>query len=264
MTQTSQRVRPVGQLLRHWRERRRLSQLELALQAEISTRHLSFVETGRSTPSREMVIRLAEQLAVPLRERNQLLMAAGYAPVYTENSLESPALSVVREAVRQVLVGYEPYPAVVLDRGWNVVDANASIAVLAEGVDPRLLAPPMNVLRASLHPDGMAPRIVNLAQWREHLLERLRRQVAMTGDEELTALHEEVLDYPCPQRAEPEPAGGGAIAVPLRLRHGDRELSFISTVTTFGTPMDVTVAEMTIESFLPADAATVDFLRSIH
>lgn len=263
MTQTSQRQRPVGQLLRYWRESRRLSQLELAIQAEISTRHLSFVETGRSTPSREMVIRLADHLNVPLRERNQLLMAAGYAPVYTENSMESPALSVVRAAVHQVLIGHEPYPSLALDRGWNMVDANASIAILAEGVAPELLAPPMNVLRASLHPDGMAPRIVNLAEWRDHLLGRLRRQVAITADEELAALYQEVREYPGPDSGSAPDSPGGDIAVPLRLRHGDRELAFISTVTTFGTPLDVTVAEMTIESFLPADAATVAALQSL-
>jgi transcriptional regulator with XRE-family HTH domain len=252
----------VGQLLRQWRQSRRLSQLELALQAEISTRHLSFVETGRSTPSREMVIRLAEQLDVPLRERNHLLMAAGYAPVYTENAMESPALSVLRTAVHQVLIGHEPYPAVALDRGWNAIDANASIAVLAEGVAPELLAPPMNVLRASLHPNGMAPRIVNLDEWCQHLFRRLHRQVAMTGDEELAALYEEVRAY-CPRAADPVPGtpAGGDIAVPLRLRHGGRELAFISTVTTFGTPLDVTVAEMTIESFLPANAETVAALQ---
>lgn len=261
MTGTNNRSSPVGQLLRHWRHTSRLSQLELAGQAEISTRHLSFVETGRSTPSRDMVIRLAEHLSVPLRERNHLLMAAGYAPVYTENTLESPALTLVRATVHKVLVGHEPYPAVAVDRGWNMFDANASVAVLAEGVAPELLDPPMNVLRASLHPDGMASRIVNLAEWREHLFRRLHRQIAMTGDEELSALYEELRGYPGGGDCAPGAPTGVDIAVPLRLRHARGELAFISTVTTFGTPLDVTVAEMTIESFLPANAETVAALQ---
>jgi transcriptional regulator with XRE-family HTH domain len=250
-------------MLRQWRANRRLSQLELAIRAEISTRHLSFVETGRSAPSREMVIRLAEHLDVPLRERNQLLVAAGYAPVYTESSLRSPALSVVCDAVHKILVGHEPYPAVALDRRWDMVDANASIALLAEGVAPELLAPPMNVLRASLHPDGMAPRIINLAEWREHLLTRLHRQIALTGDADLTELYAEISSYPGGGNPPPRDVGDAVgIACPLRLRHGDQELTFISTVTTFGTPLDVTVAELTIESFLPADAQTVAVLQS--
>lgn len=258
--QNSPRQRPVGQMLRQWRERLRLSQLDLAGRAEISTRHLSFVETGRSMPSREMVVRLAEHLNVPLRERNQLLVAAGYAPVYTENALDSPALSVLREAVHSVLVGHEPYPAVALDRRWNMVDANAGIAVLAEGVDPDLLTAPANVIRATLHPAGMAPRILNLGQWREHLLGRLQRQLAITQDDELAELYDEVRGYPGDDR--PAPVDSGEVACPLRVRHGDRELTFISTVTTFGTPLDITVSELTIESFLPANAETVEVLRS--
>lgn len=257
MTTTAQRHQPVGKLLRQWRDTRRLSQLELANQVEISTRHLSFVETGRSAPSRDMVIRLAEHLEVPLRERNHLLMAAGFAPVYPENSLTSPALSTVRSAVHQVLVGLEPYPAVALDRCWNVLEANAGIALLAEGVAPELLAPPMNVMRASLHPDGLAPRIINLGEWRGHLLSRLRRQIAVTADKELTVLYDEVSSYPgAGSGTATPPASAGDIAVPLRILLGGRELAFISTVTMFGTPLDVTVAELTIETFLPADAAT--------
>lgn len=255
----------VGALLRQWRERRRLSQLALALQAEISTRHLSFVETGRSLPSREMVLHLAEQLALPLRERNHLLLAAGYAPVYTERALDAPPLAAVRAAVRQVLAGHEPYPAVVVDRGWNLVEANASLALFIDGVAPALLAPPVNVLRVSLHPDGMASRIINLGEWRAHLLSRLRHQIALTADPALADLAAELRAYPC---AQPEPEveipGPGAIAVPLRIRHGDRELAFLSIVATFGTPLDITVAELAIESFFPADAETATALHTLH
>ncbi len=254
--------RPVGALVRQWRERRRLSQLDLALEAEISARHLSFVETGRSRPSREMVLHLAEQLDVPLRERNGLLLAAGYAPVYAETALDAPRMAAVRAAVRQVLTGHEPYPAVVVDRAWTLVAANAGVALLTEGVAPELLAPPANALRVSLHPDGMAPRIVNLGEWRAHLLGRLRRQVALTADPALAQLYDELRAYPCDQpEPEVEVPGPGDIVVPLRLRHGGRELAFFSTVATFGTPLDVTVAELAIESFFPADPATAAVLR---
>jgi transcriptional regulator with XRE-family HTH domain len=249
--------RPVGELLRQWREHRRLSQLELSIQADISTRHLSFVETGRSVPSRDMVLHLAEELDLPLRERNRLLLAAGYAPVYAETALDAPKMSAIRTAVRQVLTAHEPYPAVVVDRRWDMVDANATIPLLLSGVAPALLAPPVNVLRVSLHPDGMAPRIVNLGEWRAHLLGRLRRQVTLTADPDLSSLYGELRDYPCDQ---PEPEvdlpGPGDVVVPLRIRLGDAELSFFSTVATFGTPLDITVAELAIESFFPADEAT--------
>jgi transcriptional regulator with XRE-family HTH domain len=255
--------RPVGELVRHWREHRRMSQLELAVQAEISTRHLSFVETGRSRPSREMILRLAEPLDLPLRERNQLLLAAGYAPVYAETALDSPRLAAVRAAVRQVLTAHEPYPAAVVDRGWNLVDANAGTALFTDGVARALLASPANVLRVSLHPDGMAPRIANLGEWRAHLLGRLRRQVALTADPALAHLYDELRAYPCDQpEPEIELPGPGDIVVPLRIRHGDRELSFFSTVATFGTPLDVTIAELTIESFFPADTDTASLLRN--
>jgi len=258
-----QRQQPVGALMRQWRERRRLSQLDLALAAEISTRHLSFVETGRSTPSRAMVLHLAEQLDVPLRERNGLLLAAGYAPVYAETALDAPPMAAVRAAVRQVLTGHEPYPAVVVDRAWTLVDANAGLALLTEGVAPALLAPPANALRVSLHPHGMAPRIVNLGAWRAHLLGRLRRQVAHTADPALGQLYDELRAYPCDQPApEVEAPGPGDIVVPLRLRHGGRDLAFFSTVATFGTPLDVTVAELAIEAFFPADPATAAVLHN--
>ena len=250
----------VGPLLRDWRRRRRLSQLDLALDAGVSARHLSFVETGRSRPSREMVMHLAEQLEVPLRDRNGMLLAAGYAPAYRERTLDDPEMKPVREALDLVLKGHEPYPAVVVDRGWNMVAANTSVGALLEGVAPELLAPPVNVLRLSLHPGGMAPRILNLGEWRAHLLERLERQVALTGDEALAALHEELSAYPGPADSREEPRTH-EIAVPLRLRAGDAELSFVSTIATFGTAVDITLAELSIESYFPADAATADALR---
>jgi transcriptional regulator with XRE-family HTH domain len=256
---------PVGELVRQWRERRRLSQLELALDAEISTRHLSFVETGRSQPSRAMVLRVAEQLDLPLRERNHLLVAAGYAPVYPETALDAPPMAAVRAAVRQVLTGHEPYPAVVVDRAWNLVDATASLALFTAGIAPALLAPPANVLRASLHPDGLASRIVNLGEWRAHLLGRLRRQIAYTADPALAALYDELRAYPCNQpEPEIELPGPGDIVVPLHLRHGDRVLAFFGIVATFGTPLDITVAELAIEAFYPADPETAAFLRDSH
>jgi transcriptional regulator with XRE-family HTH domain len=256
--------RPVGELLRQWRERRRLSQLELSIQAEISTRHLSFVETGRSAPSRDMVLHLAEHLDLPLRERNHLLLAAGYAPVYGENPLDSPQLAAVRTAVRQLLTSHEPYPAAVVDRAWNLVDANASLTLFTAGAAPELLAPPANVLRVSLHPGGLAPRIVNLGEWRAHLLGRLHRQVSMTADPALSELYDELRGYPCDLPVpEVELPGPGDVVVPLRIRHEGRELAFFSTVATFGTPLDVTVAELVIESFFPANAETVAALGNL-
>ncbi|APU15809.1 MULTISPECIES: helix-turn-helix transcriptional regulator [Actinoalloteichus] len=257
-------ARPVGPLLRSWRERRRWSQLELSNQAEVSTRHLSFMETGRANPSREMVLRLAEHLDVPLRDRNGLLLAAGHAPVYTESELGSTRLETVRAAVAKVLAAYEPYPAVLVDRSWNIVDGNAGVSLLTAGAAPELLAAPANALRISLHPDGMAPRIVNLGQWRRHLLDRVSRQVANGGDPELRALHTELTGYPAPPRpAESDPdIELGDLAVPLRLRHDDGVLSFISTVTTFGAPLDVTMDELAVEAFLPADDETAAALRA--
>jgi transcriptional regulator with XRE-family HTH domain len=262
-TITRHAERPVGVLLRRWREQRRLTQLELSIQADISTRHLSFVETGRSRPSRELLLHLAEELDLPLRERNHLLLAGGFAPAYAETRLDAEPMSAVLAAVRKVLAGHEPYPAVVVDRAWNLVDANASaMAILTEGIAPELQAPPANVLRVSLHPDGLAPRIANLGEWRAHLLGRLRRQVAITADPGLEALLEELRGYPC---AQPEPEvelpGPGDFLLRLRLRHRGGELAFFSTVATFGTPLDVTVAELAIESFFPADQATAAVLQ---
>ncbi len=263
MTLAQPLQRPVGALLRQWRERRRLSQLDLALQADVSTRHLSFVETGRSVPSRAMVLHLAEQLDLPLRERNQLLLAAGYAPVYSETALASASMAAIRAAVHQVLAGHEPYPALVVDRDWTLVDANASVALLTEGVAPALLVAPTNVLRLSLHPGGLAPRIVNQGEWRAHVLGRLRHQVDRTADPRLADLYDELRRYPC-QRPEPEVElpGPGAVVVPLRIRRGGQELAFFSTTATFGTPLDITVAELAIESFFPANADTAAVLRA--
>lgn len=256
---------PVGELLREWRERRRLSQLAFAIQAGVSTRHLSFVETGRSAPSREMLLHLSEQLEVPLRERNHLLVAAGYAPAYAESTLDSPQMGVVRAAVRQVLAGHEPYPALAVDRCWNIVDANSSIALFTEGAAAHLLEPPVNCLRLGLHPDGLAWRIVNLSEWRSHLLGRLQRQIARTADPGLVALYDELSAYPYEQpELSKELADSNTIVVPLRIRdihHRKRELTFLSTVTTFGTPLDVTVEELAIESFFPADAETAAALH---
>jgi len=253
----------VGTLLRDWRQRRRLSQLDLALEAGISTRHLSFVETGRSKPSPEMVVHLAEQLQVPLRERNQLLLAAGYAPHYGARSLDDPDMTPIRDALGHVLSGHEPYPAIAVDRGWNLVASNAALGPLLEGAAPELLQPPVNCIRLSLHPDGLAPRILNLAEWRAHLLHRLERQIALTGDEALRELHAELLSYPGGTDLAPKGAGGD-IMVELHLATEDMgELAFFSTVTTFGTAVDITVAELSIEAFFPADAETAERLGSL-
>jgi transcriptional regulator with XRE-family HTH domain len=251
---------PVGLLLRDWRQRRRLSQLDLALEAGVSTRHLSFVETGRAKPSPEMVLHLAEELEVPLRERNRLLLAAGYAPVYEERSLDEPEMQPVHDAIQLVLDGHDPYPAITVDRGWALVAHNKAAGLMMAGLPEDLLAPPANVLRASLHPDGLAPRIANLGQWKAHLLQRLAREAAVTGDPALRTLHEELAAYPAPEH-DGVPGAASDVVVPLRLRVPDGELRFFSTVTTFGTPVDITVEELSIESFFPADRETADFLR---
>lgn len=250
---------PVGQLLRHWRQRRRLSQLDLALEAAVSTRHLSYLENGRAAPSREMVLRLADRLDVPLRERNALLTAAGYAPMFSEHTLSDPALAAAQEAVDTVLRAHEPCPALAVDRHWHMLAHNRGVPLLLKGVDDAaLLAPPVNVLRLSLHPRGLAPRIVNLAAWRAHLFERLRHQIRVSGDATLAALLEELQALPAPAgRTEPP----HPVAVPLQLASEHGVLSFISTVTVFGTPLDVTLAELAVETFFPADAATAAVLR---
>lgn len=264
MTSQTAMTAGVGTLLREWRQRRRLSQLDLALEAGVSARHVSFLETGRSKPSREMVLNLAERLEVPLRDRNQLLLAAGYAPVYAQRDLDDPEMGPVKEALELVLKAAEPYPACVVDTGWELVAGNAGIPVLLEDVDPSLLEPPVNVLRLTLHPDGMAPRIRNLGSWRAHLLERLGRQIALTGDPALVTLREEVEAYPAPGLGptHPGPTAIGEIAVPLELTGpGGVELSFYSTMATFGTAVDITLAELSIESFFAADEATAAWFR---
>ncbi|MBV9577848.1 MAG: helix-turn-helix transcriptional regulator [Chloroflexi bacterium] len=253
----------VGELLRQWRERRRLSQLDLALQAEVSTRHLSFLETGRASPSREMLLRLAEQLEVPLRDRNELLLSAGYAPAYTETPVDAPPMAAVRDALRQVLAAHEPFPAFVVDRHWNLIDANQSTRMLTDHIPADLLEPPVNVLRASLHPRGLATRIVNLAEWRAHVLRRLRRQVALTSDDQLAALYDELRGYPgdAPATTLPEHS---TVVVPLRLRHPAGELAFFSMLSTCESPSDITVDDLAIESFFPADEFTRSVARSLH
>jgi transcriptional regulator with XRE-family HTH domain len=252
----------VGALLRDWRQRRRLSQLDLALEAGVSTRHLSFVETGRARPSPEMLLHLAERLEVPLRDRNQLLLAAGYAPQYDSRSLDHPELAPIRDALGHVLSGHEPYPALAVDRGWNLVASNGALGPLLEGVAPELLQPPVNCMRLALHPEGLAPRILNLAEWRSHLLHRLARQIALTGDELLVDLRDELLGYPGEGAPEPAPASGD-IMVQLRIATEDAELAFFSTVTTFGTAVDITVSELSIEAFFPADARTAEILSAL-
>lgn len=261
----------VGNLLRGWRKLRGVSQLELALKADSSARHISFIETGRSTPSRSMVLHLAEHLDVPVRDRNSLLVAAGYAPSYPETSLTAPAMSTLRTSLEQLLAAYEPFPALVMDGMYEVVSANRSVRLLLDGVAGHLLEPPMNAMRLTLHPDGLAPRIHNLGEWREHLLERMQRQAALRSSDALRGLYEEVAGYPAPAgRSHTGPGEGAdghgpvahAYALPMRIEAGGRVLSFISTATTFNTPMDVTVSELAVETFLPADAETAAVLRA--
>jgi transcriptional regulator with XRE-family HTH domain len=247
-----------GPLLREWRQRRRLSQLELAVEAEVSARHLSFVETGRSAPSREMVLHLAEHLAIPLRERNALLIAAGFAPVFPERTLDDPALAAARRAVELVLKGHEPYPAIAIDRHWTLVAANNAVDAFMVVEDPSLLQPPLNVLRVSLHPKGVAPRIANLGEWRAHILDRLRRQIDASGDVALIALFEELRAYPAPDLQQTRDYGGVAVPLELQTEHGI--CSFISTTTIFGTPVDVTLSELAVEAFYPADEKTARLL----
>ncbi len=257
-------VRSVGDHLREWRQRRRMSQLDLACEADISTKHLSFLETGRSQPSRDMVLHLADRLEIPLRDRNMLLVAAGYAPVFPERPLGDPALGAARKAIDLVVAGHEPYPALAVDRHWSMLAANATVGRLMAGVDAALLKPPVNVLRLSLHPKGLAPRIANLAEWRAHLLARLRRQIDLSADPVLAALLTELRGYPAPFSVAPKAtAEYGDIVVPFRLTSPAGILSFFSTTTVFGTPVDITLAELALESFFPADAATAESLRRL-
>src|SRR5215472_10701213 len=255
----------VGSLLREWRQRRHLSQLALACEAEISARHLSFLETGRSTPSREMILHLAEQLKIPLRERNVLLVAGGYAPVFPERRLDGPELGAARRAIDLVLRGHEPYPALAIDRHWNLIASNRVVPLLLGGANASLLRPPINVLRLSLHPAGLASRIVNLREWRAHLLERLARQIELSADATLVDLMKELRGYPqttavAGRSAHDKPDYAGVI-VPLELSVNGAVLAFFSTTTVFGTPVDITLSELALESFFPANSATAEALR---
>jgi len=255
----------IGDLLRDWRQRRRLSQLDLSNEAEVSARHLSFVETGRSKPSRELVMHLAEHLDVPLRERNSLLMAAGYAPVYRERSLDDAEMDPVRGALDMILAGHEPYPAVIVDRLWNLVSANtAALTLFTDGVSPVLLEPPVNVVRLGVHPEGLAPRTRNLAEFSEHLLIRLQRQLAVSPDAELQALYDEVIGYPGVSQESPVVTDPTTLLfVPMLFQApGGEELSLFSTLATFGTALDITLAELSIEAFFPADPATEAYFRT--
>ena len=255
-----------GEHLRHWRQHRRLSQLALAQEADISSRHLSFVETGRALPSREMVLRLSERLDVPLRERNALLVAAGFAPMYRERPLADPALDATRAAVDLLLQSHEPFPALAVDRHWNLLAANRMLPHLLAKADASLLQAPVNVLRLSLHPQGLAPSIVNLTQWRAHVFERLRHQIAATADPVLAALLAELQAYPMPEQAEDltPPSAAAGVVIPLQFRTDHGTLSFISTTTVFGTAMEVTVQELALETFFPADDFTRQALQALH
>jgi transcriptional regulator with XRE-family HTH domain len=251
-----------GALLREWRQRRNLSQLELAMRAAVSARHLSFIETGRSRASREMLLHLAERLDVPLRERNRLLLSAGFAPVFGERSLDAGEMAPVRGALERMLAAHEPYPAVVIDRHWNIVAANRGVAYVTRGVSAELLAPPANALRIALHPEGMAPRISNLAEWSGYLLTRVRREIEVTRDAELESLYREVVGY-AGVTADHDRAGPPTpndIMLMHELRLEDTQLTLFSTLTTFGTARDLTLADLTIEAFYPANAQTTEAL----
>ncbi|MFY1660590.1 helix-turn-helix domain-containing protein [Micromonospora sp. WMMD1274] len=253
-------VHTVGELLRQWRQRRGLSQLDLAIAADVSARHVSLVETGKSKPSSDMILRLADQLHVPLRDRNRLLLAGGFAPRYAESPLDHNALSAVHDAVRRVLRAHEPYPAVVFDRRWNIVTTNRAVDPFFAQVAPDLLRPPVNLVRLGLDPRGLARMVVNLADVRAVFRARISRQLATAPDPELTALYEELL-APEPQdtssqRVEPD------VVIPMILRVGGRELRLFSTITTFGTPMDITIDEIAIESYYPADAESAAYFTT--
>jgi len=253
---------PLGEQLREWRTRRRMSQMDLALDSEISTRHLSFIETGRSKPSAAMLGRIADCLDIPHRARNALLLAAGHAPDYQERPLDSAEMAGMQAIVAHVLKGHEPYPALAVDRHWNMIAANDAIAILIEQVAPALLAPPANVLRIALHPDGLAPQIANYGIWRAHILHRLDLQIEASADAGLIALRDEIAAYPGP--ANDNGAGVvSSIAVPLVLDTIAGRISFVSTVTIFGTPVDITLSELAIEAFFPADAASAALLQRL-
>ncbi|MGF7161889.1 transcriptional regulator with XRE-family HTH domain [Rhodoligotrophos appendicifer] len=257
---------PVGILLRDWRQRRRLSQLALAADAEISQRHLSFLESGRSRPSREMVLRLTEQLAVPLRDRNAILLAAGFAPAYPHRPMVAPEFDAAREAIERLLQGHDPHPALAVNRHWMLLSANKAVGILLSGVAGHLLVSEINVLRLSLHPEGLAPRILNFRQWRDHVLARLAREIEVSADMQLAALFAELKAYPPPPQVSSsrgEQTAHGGIAVPLKLASDEGPLSFLSATTIFGTAIDVTLSEVTIESFFPADPGTAKAMRRL-
>ena len=257
--------RPVGDLIREWRQRRRLSQLDLAHDAEISTKHLSFLETGRAKPSGEMLLHLTDRLAVPLRDRNVMLRAAGHAPSYQERPLDDPDFYLARQSIDLILSAHEPNPALAIDRHWTMVAANKAVSRFIAGADPLLLKPPVNLIRLILHPAGLAPRIINLVEWRAHAVARLQHQIEITGDPFLLDLVEEVRAYPLP----PGPAGRAKppdherVAVPFRLATIHGPLAFFSTTTVFATPVDITLSELAIESFFPADPATAAIMRQM-
>jgi transcriptional regulator with XRE-family HTH domain len=257
--------RPVGLVIREWRQRRRMSQLDLALDAEISTKHLSFLETGRAQPSRDMLLHLAERLIIPLRDRNMLLAAAGFAPSYHERTLDDPDFRPVRQSIDTILAMHEPNPALAMDRHWIMAASNRSVANLYAGADPMLLRPPVNVLRLSLHPAGLANRIINLMEWRHHVIARLRQQIEVSGDPVLYDLVEEIRDYPLPPGGSHRavPRDHELVAVPFRLATVYGNLSFFTTTTTFATPVDITLSELAIEAFFPADAATATIMRQL-
>jgi transcriptional regulator with XRE-family HTH domain len=253
-----------GALLREWRERRKLTQRQLASQSAVSARHLSFIETGRARPSREMLLHLAERLEVPLRERNRLLLAAGFAPAFGEHSLEARELAPVREALERFLTAHEPYPALVVDRHWNVVALNRGISYITRGVAADLFAPPRNALRIALHPEGLAPRTRNLADWSGDLIAQLRREIETTHDPDLESLYEELLTYPGMSTAlsRASPPTPHEIMLMHELRIDDTDLAFFCTFTTFGTARDLTLAELTILAFYPADSKTAMWLTT--
>lgn len=250
-----------GALLREWRERRNLSQLALATGSAVSTRHLSYIENGRARPSREMILHLAERLEVPLRERNHLLLAGGYAPAFGERPLDSAEMAPVRDALERLLAAHEPYPAIVVDRRWEIVLMNGALGPLLAGVDPELLRPPVNALRATLHPRGMAPSIVNFDEWSAQILARLDRDIRLTGDIGLVELRAELAAYPGVREPGLGDGHTTSIVLPLTLRGPAGELSFLATQTVFGTPADVTLSELSVEAFYPADAVTATVLR---
>lgn len=258
-----ERNQTIGSLIKIWRERRRKSQLELALDAEISTRHLSFVETGRAKPSREMILLLAENLKIPLRERNKILMTGGYAPTYSEKTLDDFSMTAAREAIDLILKAHEPFPALAIDRYWNMVAANKTMPLMLDGVSPKLLEDPVNVLRLSLHPEGLAPQIVNYREWRNHLLQRLKKEVEDTADSKLEALLNELVGYKIDEKSGKSAKTDARIVVPLQIETKFGVLSFISTTTVFGTPINVTVSEVALETFFPANEATKEVFKKL-